>query len=133
MEIEIVFSWLISFCAWIVAFILLYKFRASIGTSFWLKIGAVGLCVHIAVLLSLALYNPVIQTFRIYTDGFLNFNGIMTLIVIWIVICILMLLLLIELKDPLTHYYKPLRTSLMVMISIPCVGGLLLIMLAHSK
>lgn len=133
MEIEIVFSWLTSLCAWIIAFVLLYKFRASIGNTFWLKTGAVGLCVHIAVLLSLALYNPVIQIFKIYTDGFLNFNGIMTFVVIWIVICILMLFLLIELKDPLTHYYKPLRTSLMVMISIPFVGGFLLVLLAQSK
>jgi len=85
------------------------------------KIIACILCFYINWLGSFLLYEPVMEAFDISTDGFMNMNGLVTAIVIWMLIAVSMLVISSYAKELLGPLYRTVRTTQKVLLFLPII------------
>ena len=78
-------------------------------------------CFHINGMLSFLFYQPVMDTFDIDTDGFMNMNGLVTAAVIWMVIAIIVLVVTSYAKELLGPLYGTVRTTQKVFLFLPII------------
>lgn len=133
MDIESTIGWICSFFVFAILFNVLNKRRKGKNISTWLKTVVIGLCIHINVILSLLLYEPIMELFDINTHGFMNLSGVNTLAVIWLVIALIALILAKALKELLGGYYNTVRTSQIVFLCLPFLIILLFLFIVGLK
>ena len=98
-----------------------------------LRVLSVGISLVVNVVCAALLYAPVMTLFNINTDGFMNMSGIVTLAVIWLVVCVLALIILANGKALWGHYYRTLRTAQVIFILLPLLVVLVFLFAAALK
>lgn len=85
------------------------------------KIIACVLCFYINWLGSFLLYEPVMEIFDISTDGFMNMNGLVTAMMIWMLIAVIALVISSYAKERLGSLYTTIRTTQKVFLFLPII------------
>ena len=80
---------------------------------------AVVIMLTINLLITMLLFEPVLEIFDVDRGGFMNFNDLFAAIAIWTAVCLLALVLIGKVKEQLGSYYKTLRVSLIVCGLLP--------------
>lgn len=113
-------GWIISFVCFIILFNVVGKQqRKGKKVSPVRKIITCILCFHINGIGSFLLYEPVMEAFDISTDGFMNMNGLVTVVVIWMLIAIIVLVVSSYAKELLGPLYSPIRITQKVFLFLP--------------
>lgn len=121
-------SWIISLIGFILIFNVVNKqHRKGKNVSVLRKILTILLCVHINWIGSFLLYEGVMELFDIDTDGFMNLNGLLTLVLSWMAVAIMLLILSSYAKELLGSLYRTVRATQLVFASLPII--LLIILL----
>src|SRR5690606_26949110 len=101
--------------------------------SFLRHTGCVALSLLVDMLCTSLLYEPVIAAFDIDMDGFMNMNGIVTALVIWMAVCALALWVLAKTHTRWGRYYRTLRAAQIVFLLLPLLLVVVLLFLAGLK
>ena len=127
-------SWIISLIGCVLLFNAVGKQqRKGKNVSTIRKIIACILCFHINWIGSLLLYEPVMEVFDIDTDGFMNLNGLVTAVVIWMVIAIIVLVVTFYGKELLGSLYSTVRTTQKVFLFLPIIFLILFFLVVSFK
>ena len=89
------------------------------GVTVLLHVLAVAIMLTINLLITMVLFEPVLDIFDVDRGGFMNFDDLFTAFAIWTAVCLLALALLGKIPDQLGRYYKPLRVSLIICGLLP--------------
>ena len=89
------------------------------GVKVLLHVLAVAIMLTINLLITMLLFEPVLEIFDVDRGGFMNFNDLFAAIAIWTAVCLLALVLIGKIKEQLGSYYKTLRMSLIVCGLLP--------------
>ena len=120
---EVVLSWGVLLVLLVVAFRLLSRYqhqRPSIrGVTVSLHTLSVGISLVFTIICTALLYDPIIAGFDIHMDGFMNMNGLLTFLVIWVVVSALALALLVKSRTLWGSYYRTLCITQVVLLLLP--------------
>lgn len=134
-------NWIFSMGGWLISFmcfaLLLSAFnkqqKKGNNVSLIRKVIACIVCCHVNGMLSILLYHPVMYVFDISTDGFMNLNGVITEMVIWMVIAIIMLVILSYSKERIADLYKTVQITQMVFFVLPIIILIVFFLAASFK
>ncbi|MGS2760965.1 hypothetical protein [Sinomicrobium sp. M5D2P9] len=82
----------------------------------------VGILLICNTILSLLLYELVLERFDIDTSGFINLNGVFTTGAIWSIMCLISLMLVGKIKARLGSYHKTLHVTLIIFVLLFLAG-----------
>ena len=106
-----------------ICFILLARYQRKRppmrGITVLLRTLAVAMMLTINLLITILLFEPVLSIFAIERGGFMNFDDLFAAFAMWTVVCLLVLMLIVKIRELLGGYYKPLRVSLIVCGLLP--------------
>jgi len=127
-------GWIISLVCFVLLFNIIGKQHQK-GKNVCLvrKIIACILCFHINGMVSFLLYEPVMKTFNISTDGFMNMNGLVTATVIWMVIAVILLVISSYAKELFDSLYNTIRTTQKVFLFLPIFLLIVFLFVASFK